>query len=83
MSTKSFQTVLLEAVLVGLLLIPFTFIAGIISKVVTKKPSLPEICKSWNQFYIMEVTLIIAGILFHLVFEYLGINKRYVDSYYI
>jgi len=63
---KSFTTILFEAIVVGLLLIPFTYVA---SRVLARQP-------------MMELTLLLAGILFHLVFEYLGINKWYVDNYY-
>ena len=82
MSPKSLKTILIEAIVVGLLLIPFTYIATFVARRVVKSPSLPKICKSWNKFYTMEVTLILAGMLFHIVLEYVGINKMYVDNYY-
>ena len=83
MSVKSFLTVLLEACIVGILLIPFTYIAGYLVTIFMKKPSLPEICSTWNKYYIMEINLFVAGFLFHLVSEYSGLNKLYVDNYYV
>jgi hypothetical protein len=31
------------------------------------KPSLPEICSTWNQNYIMEITVFLAGMWFWFV----------------
>lgn len=80
-STKPFTTVLIEACVVGICLIPFAYIAGFIAKQIVSKPSLPEVCNKWNENYIMEINLFIAGFLFHLVFEYTGINKWYAENY--
>jgi len=79
---KTFTRVLTEGIIVGLLLIPFTYLSGRLFAPLLKKPMLPDVCKDWNRFYVMEINLLLAGILFHLVFEYLGINKQYVDTYY-
>lgn len=80
--SKPVSTVLLEAVVVGIVLIPFVYISGYFAKLVVGKPSLPEICSSWNENYIMEVNLFMAGFLFHVVFQILGINQWYADNYY-
>jgi hypothetical protein len=80
--TKSFTTVFIEACVVGLLLIPFTYLAGYIAKPLLKKPSLPDICGTWNKYRVMEINLFVAGFLFHMFFEYTGLNKKYVDNYY-
>ena len=79
---KSVQKVIIEAVIVGILLIPFAYIAGYIAKSFVKKPSLPEVCSTWNENYIMEINLFIAGFLFHIVLEYAGINRKYAESYF-
>ena len=81
-SPKSPLTVFLEACFVGVVLIGFTYASGLIARNIVSKPSLPEICSTWNENYIMEVNLFLAGFLFHIVFEYTGINKWYVDNYY-
>ena len=78
---KPLRTVLIEAIVVGLLLIPFTYVAGYIAKMIVSKPSLPDICRKWNENYIMEVNLFLAGFLFHIVLEYLGINEWYAKNY--
>ena len=80
--SKPVSTVLIEAVVVGLVLIPFVYISGYLAKWLVGKPSLPEICSSWNQNYIMEVNLFMAGFLFHIAFQILGINQWYADTYY-
>ena len=79
---KPFITVFIEACVVGICLIPFTYLAGLLAQQLVSKPSLPEVCQSWNENYIMEINLFLAGFLFHLVFEYMYINKWYVDNYY-
>ena len=71
--------VLVEAIVVGLLLIPFTYIAGALAKRLVGKPALPDICKTWNKYYIMEVNLFLAGFLFHIWAELAGLNKYYVQ----
>lgn len=80
--SKAVSTVLIEAVVVGLVLIPFVYISGFFAKMIVGKPSLPEICSSWNDNYIMEVNLFLAGFLFHIAFQVLGINEWYVQNYY-
>jgi len=80
---KSFSTVLLESIFVGVVLILFTYIASFLLRLFNyPKKSLPEICSEWNDFYVMEVSLFVAGFLFHMFFEYTNLNKWYVDNYY-
>jgi hypothetical protein len=79
---KPFHVIFMEACIVGVCLIGFTYIAGYLARQMVQKPSLPEICSTWNQHRIMEINLFLAGFLFHFMFEYLGINKWYVDHYY-
>jgi len=81
MSNKALSTVLLEAIFVGILLIPFTYVAGFVASKIASKPSLPDICKSWNKNYIMEINLFLAGFLMHFVFEYIGVNRWYAKTY--
>lgn len=64
--------VLLYAIFFGLVLIPLTYIAGLFAKVITQKPTLPEICSTWNQYYIMEFTVFIAGFLMYLLLHFSG-----------
>lgn len=77
----SLEKVIIEAAFVGVMLIPVAYIAGYIAKMFVQKPSLPEICSTWNENYIMEVNLFIAGFLFHILGEFFGLNKWYVQQY--
>lgn len=77
----SIQKLLFEAVVVGLLMIPVTYLAAFFAKRLVDKPTLPEICSTWNKYYIMELNLFIAGFLFHLLSEWSGLNKYYVQNY--
>lgn len=67
------------AVLFGFILIPITYLAGFIAKLITQKPSLPEICSTWNEYYIMEITIFFTGILTFLLLYYTQlINYEYL-----
>ena len=57
---------IVETIGFGILLIPFIHLAGYIVKHIGKKPTLPEICSTWNEYYIMELNVFIAGILFYI-----------------
>lgn len=70
-----------EGIFVGLALIAFVYISSWIISNFNLKPSLPEICASWNQKHVMEITLFLAGFLFHVSFELLGLNKWYCSNY--
>lgn len=67
-----------EAAVVGLVLIVLTYVVSI--PLSFMKPSLPEVCASWNSGHIMELTLFLAGFLFHFLFEITGINRWYVEK---
>lgn len=81
--SKSVLTILIEAVVVGLALIPIVYLSGTVASKVASKPSLPEICSKWNENYIMEVNIFLAGFFFHVIAQYTGLNKWYVDNYYV
>lgn len=72
LSPKKVTTVLIEAIIVGVFLILFnegvSFLFG--------KFKMTEIK------YFKYLTLFLSGALFHLVFEYTGINKWYVENYF-
>lgn len=70
---------LLEATIVGILTIIIGSLVGYgISKFVSS--DLPEVCKNWNKFYIMEITLFLTGFLIHLLCEAVGVNKWYCKN---
>ena len=64
--------VLIEGFIIGLLLIPLAYASGYLSKFITSKPTLPEVCSKWNVNNIMEVNLLITGVLLRLLGHYAG-----------
>lgn len=77
----SFTRVLVEGLCIGLVLIVVTYLAAPLAKALAGKPSLPEVCAAWNDNYIMEVNLLLAGVLFHVLAQYSGVNAWYVKNY--
>lgn len=71
-----------EAIVVGISTVIFgniaAFLVGPFFKV-----DLPKECKNWNKFYAMEITLFVTGVLFHLTFEYAGLNKWYCKNGFV
>lgn len=59
------------------LIVVVHIVSFVLSKVTSLKPSLPEICASWNKNYVMEITLGISVVVLHLLFEKFGINTAY------
>ena len=70
---------LLEAIIVGISTVIVGSLIGFIVSLFIKN-DLPELCKNWNKFYAMEITLFVAGILGHLFFEFSGANKWYCKN---
>lgn len=64
--------VMIEGIVIGLLLTPIAYISGYLSKFITSKPALPDVCEKWNANYIMEVNLLITGILLRVTSHYAG-----------
>jgi hypothetical protein len=72
MSAKSIQTVLIEAVVVGVCLIGFHYVLSFALTDMIK-----DTFKDYTNFFILFLT----GAVFHLVFEYTGINLWYSEEY--
>ena len=66
---KSFAVVSFEAIIVGIILLGLVYGLRYASSALDLKV---------DDF----VIIFISGVVFHLVFEYTGLNKKYVDSYY-
>lgn len=64
---KSVGTVAIEAVVVGIVLMIIVWVMNLIFK-----DNIP-----------MWPGIFLSGVIFHVVFEYTGLNKMYVDGYYI
>ena len=73
-SIKTPQTVLIEAAVVGAGLILFHELVKIIIRLVK--------LDKLNSVVLGYIQLFLAGLLFHLAFEYAGLNAWYVDNYY-
>jgi hypothetical protein len=67
-SKKSYSTVFLEACVVGVLLILITF-------------ALDYLTSSYSHQYKRVFVLFMSGFLFHVAFEYSGLNIWYVTEY--
>lgn len=68
--------ILIEGFSVGVLTV---IIGNIIALLVSVflGADIPSVCKEWNKYYAMEVSLFLTGFFVHLVCEYTGINRWY------
>ncbi len=67
-----------EACFMGLMLVLFGYLSSIIVKPFLHV-SLPDVCKGWNRYYVMEISLFTAGFMLHIFLEWIGANKRYAE----
>lgn len=70
---------IIEAIVVGIMTVIFGNIAGFAVSPLLKV-SLPDVCSTWNEFYAMEVSLFITGVLIYFFCEFTGINKWYCKN---
>ena len=70
---------IIEAIVVGISIAVFGTVSSYIFGKYFKV-KLPPVCKKWNENYAMEVTLFFTGVLAHLFFEFIGINKWYCKN---
>tara|TARA_A100001015_G_scaffold127945_1_gene141853 strand:- start:172 stop:414 length:243 start_codon:yes stop_codon:yes gene_type:complete len=71
--------IITEAIVVGIITVIIGNISGLLVASMLKV-NLPEICKDWNKYYTMEITLFLTGVLIHLLCEFIGINKWYCKN---
>ena len=73
------KKLLKEGVVFGVLVV---VVGTIISKIVGRYFSveLPKVCKSWNRYYAMEISLFFTGLLAHFFCEAVGINRWYCKN---
>jgi len=70
-----------EAAYVGLLTMIVGNIVGFMLKLSgVFTTDLPEVCKTWNDKYVMEISLFLTGFCVHLLCEAVGINKWYCKN---
>lgn len=65
---------LIELLVVGFLTVVFGYVAGLLVKM-THDVEIPEVCKAFNENYVMEKTLFMTGVLLYLALELAGVNK--------
>jgi ABC-type antimicrobial peptide transport system permease subunit len=70
---------LIELIVVGVLSILFGYVAGYIVGM-TSDVNLPEICRTWNKYYVMEKTLFWTGIFTYLAVHITGVSKWYCSN---
>lgn len=70
---KKFTTILIESLVIGLIAVIYFFILNLI---------VPKNILSLNDTNRTLLLIFLSGGLVHLVFEYTGLNKKYVDNYY-
>jgi hypothetical protein len=70
----------IEIFIIGIVL---AIIGSVVGKFISFfSADLPLVCKNWNQFYIMEITLFLIGVITHLTFEFSGVNRWYCRNGY-
>jgi hypothetical protein len=65
---------LIELLVVGFLTVVFGYVAGFLVKMI-HNVEIPEVCKAFNENYVMEKTLFLTGVLLYLVLELAGVNN--------
>ena len=74
---------IVEAILVGIMVVIIGNIVGfLLSKIKTISPVTDAVCKDWNKYYIMEISLFVTGVFVHLLCELIGLNKWYCKNGY-
>ena len=71
------KTILIETIVFGISFIPFVYVAAYIAKLIVDKPTLPDVCSTWNENYIMEVNIFVAAVLMYLTFSLSGLKAWY------
>lgn len=66
---------LFEAGLVGIVLVLATYVSVFLTKRVVPSPE-----DNFNKYRVMEISIFVAGVLTHIFFEKVGINKAYCTS---
>ncbi len=72
---------LIEALWVGLAIMLIGtvvgYFVGYFMRVFLPTTKLPVVCKRWNRYHVMEISLFLTGFLGHLLFEMAGLNRWY------
>lgn len=68
-----------EALVVGVVMVIIGLIVGF-AIAPQFRVKLPQVCSTWNEKHVMEITLFLTGFLGHLFFEFAGANKWYCKN---
>jgi len=73
------NSLLIEAIFVGVLVVA---VGTVVGYAVGKFASvdLPAVCKKWNKYHAMEISLFLTGFLVHIICEYIGLNRWYCKN---
>ena len=78
--------VIVEGIVVGVVVVIVGTLVAFLYRVMAdrylKKNRLPEVCKSWNKYHAMEISLFFTGFLSHVLFDITGFNKWYCKTGY-
>jgi len=78
--SRDFTQVLLEAVIMGAIVIILGYVVGWITQPFVGV-SLPGVCKAWNNKYMLEINLFLIGFILHLITEYSGAGAWYCNNF--
>lgn len=60
---------LIQGIIKGIIIVIFGSLIGFIITLVIKN-DLPDECKNWNKFYLMEISLFLSGFSMHIFLEF-------------
>lgn len=64
-----------EAIVVGVVMVFATFFSVALTKRIVPSPA-----GDFNKYRVMEISVFLAGVMTHLLFEVVGLNKAYCTS---
>lgn len=68
---------LFEAIIVGVISLIIIYVVSWSLKPLLGVKGLPNECKSWNKNHLMDISIILSGMLFHILAEISGVNEKY------
>ena len=68
-----------EALVVGVICVVIgTLVGALVGSVLPS--DLPEVCREWNKYHAMEISLFLTGVVAHYAFELFGANRWYCEN---